>query len=76
MKKLPVHQASDHLDDLVDAAMAGEEVVLTRDDQPTVKLVPINSSQAARPRYGSAAGLISMADDFDEPLDDFTDYTR
>lgn len=27
-----------------------------------------------RPRFGSAQGLISMSDDFDEPIEDFEDY--
>ena len=44
MKALPVKQASGHFDALVDAAIAGEEVVLMRDDQAAVKLVPIQSA--------------------------------
>jgi antitoxin (DNA-binding transcriptional repressor) of toxin-antitoxin stability system len=70
MKTLPVKQASDHLGDLVDAAIAGEEIVLTRDDQAAVKLVPVSSAGSAKPQFGSARGLIKMADDFDDPLDD------
>ena len=27
-----------------------------------------------RPRFGSAQGLITMSDDFDEPLADFEEY--
>ena len=69
MKALPVKQASGHLDALVDAAIAGEEVVLMRDDQAAVKLVPIQSAASSRPQFGSARGLIKMADDFDAPLD-------
>jgi len=76
MKTLPVKKASGHLDALVDAAIAGEEIVLTRDDQAAVKLVPVISPGAARPQFGSARGLIKMSDDFDAPLDDFDDYTQ
>jgi prevent-host-death family protein len=76
MKTLPVHQASHHLEDLVDAAIAGEEVVLTRGNQPAVRLVPISTSNGSRPQFGSAKGLIRMSDDFDAPLDDFDEYTR
>ena len=76
MKTLPIHQASDHLDDLVDAAIAGEEVVLTRDDQPAVKLVPVAPAGSVHPQFGSVRGLIQMSDDFDAPLDDFDDYTQ
>ena len=33
------------------------------------------ADQNPRPRFGSARGLIHMSDDFDEPLDDFVEYT-
>ncbi|MEZ0368390.1 MAG: DUF2281 domain-containing protein [Candidatus Sericytochromatia bacterium] len=32
------------------------------------------SDKPPRPRFGSARGLISMSDDFDEPLKDFAEY--
>lgn len=31
----------------------------------------VDSDRPLRPRFGSAGGLIEMADDFDEPLEDF-----
>jgi antitoxin (DNA-binding transcriptional repressor) of toxin-antitoxin stability system len=76
MKTLPIKEACHHLDDLANAAIAGEEVVLTRDNQPAVKLVPVTSAGSARPQFGSARDLIKMSDDFDAPLDDFDDYRQ
>jgi hypothetical protein len=35
-----------------------------------VKLVPLAQTKP-RPQFGSAAGLITMSDDFDAPLEDF-----
>ena len=70
MTQLTVEQATQKLGDLVDAAMNGEEVVLVRADHGAVRLVPVDQP-TARPRFGSAKGLISMSDDFDAPLDDF-----
>lgn len=32
------------------------------------------SEQGPRPRFGSARGMITMSDDFDEPLEDFAEY--
>ena len=32
--------------------------------------------EASRPRFGCLAGKISLAPDFDEPLDDFRDYMK
>jgi prevent-host-death family protein len=76
MKTLPIHKASSHLESLVDAAVAGEEVIITKDSQTAVKLVPIPTPGRPRPQFGSAKDLISMSDDFDAPLDDFNDYTE
>jgi hypothetical protein len=30
--------------------------------------------QKPKPKFGSAKGLIKMADNFDEPLEEFKDY--
>ena len=32
------------------------------------------NTKSKKSNYGSAAGLIEMSDDFDEPLEDFKDY--
>ena len=69
-----LEEAKSQLDDLINAAAAGEEVFITRDEQLSVQLVP-HKTQTKKPRIaGSAKGLIVMADDFDEPLEDFKEY--
>ena len=55
-------------------AVKGEEIVITKDDLYGVKLVPIQRTKP-RPQFGSGKGLITMADDFDEPMKDFEEYT-
>jgi prevent-host-death family protein len=49
---IPVSDAKGRLTDLVRRAQAGDEVVLTRHGQPTVRLVPIRkvADRAARRR--------------------------
>lgn len=37
-----VHEAATRLDEMVDAAVAGERIVVTRDDQPVGMLVPFD----------------------------------
>jgi prevent-host-death family protein len=69
MHTVTVMEAKERLLDLIDAAMRGEEVVIVREDQPAVKLVP-----ALRPGYGCMKGQIRIAEDFDAPLDDFAEY--
>jgi len=65
-------QAVDHLKELLEKASLGEEIVITRDHRPVVRLVP--SEQPVSRKFGSARGLLTVPDDFDEPLEDFADY--
>ena len=58
---------------LVDAALRGEPVFITRDDQSMVQLVPLKLNLHSR-KAGSAKGMVKMFDDFDAPLDDFAEY--
>jgi prevent-host-death family protein len=63
-----------HLSDLVNRALAGEEVIVARDNRPLLKLVPIGSPLGKRVP-GSARGLVEMATDFDATPQDFAEYT-
>ena len=73
MHQITVEDAKSNLPDLIDTAINGEEVVITKDAQHIVKLVPVSQAKP-RPQFGSAKGLISMSDDFDGPLEDFAEY--
>ena len=73
MQEINLAEASKNLPELIEAAINGEEIVITKDEQPVVKLTPV-SPVKRRPLFGSAKGLITMSDDFDEPLEDFKDY--
>lgn len=75
MQQVDIEEAKTSLPALIDAAVQGEEVVIAKDGEHVVRLVPVSRAKP-RPRFGSAAGLITMADDFDEPLDDFEEYVR
>lgn len=73
MQTVCLEDAKTHLVEIIEAAAAGEEVFIVRDDELAVQLVPQSVKRRKR-RFGSAKGLISMTPDFDEPLDDFKDY--
>ena len=75
MHRVNIGEAKDHLPDLIDAAVKGEEIVITKDDRHSVKLVPVPQSKP-NPQFGSGKGLITMSDDFDEPLKDFDEYMQ
>ncbi len=82
MARHSVAEAENHLSSLIDRALNGEEVVITRDDQPVAELRPIGSQRKRvsrealewlrthriKPRrMGDAAKLISeMRDEDDE----------
>ena len=69
-----VHQAKSQLSKLIERALAGEEVIIARNNKPAVRLEVLPEIRHKR-RLGALKGLVKqMADDFDEPLDDFKDY--
>jgi prevent-host-death family protein len=74
MSTVTLDIAQANLSDLIEDAIRGKEVFITKDGKSLVKLVPV-SQPKPRPVFGSAKGLISMSDDFDAPLEDFQDYT-
>jgi antitoxin (DNA-binding transcriptional repressor) of toxin-antitoxin stability system len=75
---------------LLQSALDGEEVIITdENDRPVLKIVRVSDADAtdilsgrdetvAKPyrQSGSAKGLISMSDDFDDPLEDFAEYMQ
>ena len=69
MNPITITEAAQKLPDLIDAALRGEEVIITKNGS-IVKLIPATSVKP-RPKFGSAKGLIEISDDFDEPLEDF-----
>lgn len=73
MHQVSVEEATSQLPSLIAAAIRGEVVLITTEDQQTIQLVPIKPRQQPR-RPGSARGMIHMADDFDAPLDEFGEY--
>jgi prevent-host-death family protein len=73
MKTVTTHQAKTHLSRLLREVQAGEEVVIARGDTPLARLVPVVAAPPQR-RFGTARGLVSIADDFDQPLADFDEY--
>lgn len=72
VQRVGLEEAMTHLIDLINAAMRGEDIVIVKDERSMVRLVPMSPKSGRR--AGSAKGMIKMADDFDEPLEDFGEY--
>ena len=70
MEQVTLSEAQMRLSDLVNTAIKGQAVFITQDHQRIVQLVPVKLPRR-HPQFGSAKGLIAMADDFDAPLADF-----
>lgn len=75
MYQIELDKAKLQLEALIQTALEGEEIIITRNDEPVLKLVPISKSNIRR-KAGSAKGMISIAEDFDEPIDDFREYMQ
>jgi len=73
MHEIDIGQAKTQLESLFQSALDGEEVIITQNNQPVLKLTRVAQSKKRR-QAGSARGLISMSNDFDQPLEDFREY--
>jgi prevent-host-death family protein len=73
MAEVGMHEAKTHLSQLVERALAGEEIVVTRRGKPAVRLTPMTSFGDRASLFGCMAGEIEMADDFDELPDDIAE---
>jgi prevent-host-death family protein len=69
MASISVYQARADLSRLIERALAGEEIVITRRGKPTVRLLPVERTPPQR-RAGALKGLFEVTDAFFEPLSD------
>ncbi len=76
MSTITIEEAQAKLPEIIDKLAPGEELIITRNDQPIAKLVG-QWRPARKPRQpGSAKGkLIILAED-DEHLEDFKEYMQ
>ena len=69
MRTVNIHAAKTHLSRLVDAAAAGEEIIIAKSGKPLARLCPL--AQEPRKRVlGRLRGKLIVPDDFDVPLPD------
>ena len=69
-----IHEAKTQLSKLSQAALNGKQVIIAKGNKPVVRLEVLPEAQGKR-KIGNAKGLVlKIADDFDEPLDDFREY--
>jgi prevent-host-death family protein len=66
-KTIDIDEAQKNLHELVSRALEGDEVILTENDRPLARIVPV--AQGSR-IAGLNEGAMKASDDFDEPLSD------
>ena len=72
--KVTIHEAKTHLSRLIQKALDGEEVIISKRNQPVVKLVRI-TPESQSIRFGALPNIVlAMGDSFDDELEDFAEY--
>ena len=74
MRKVELDEAQARLPELIEEAASGEDVVIERGDGASFRLVPVAEPERRPRRAGGARGLITMRDDFDDPIPGFEPY--
>jgi antitoxin (DNA-binding transcriptional repressor) of toxin-antitoxin stability system len=72
MIQISAQQASNNLEELLTKVAHGQELVIIGSDGSAFKLLALPRSP--KPIFGSARGSVSIAPDFDDPLEDFAEY--
>lgn len=75
MKIVTIHQAKTHLSRLIQEVLDGEEIVIAKGKTPLVRLVIHPSARPCRTPGADEGLIIHMSDDFDDPLEDFAEYS-
>ena len=73
MYQVNIHEAKTNLSKLINRVINGEEVIIAKGNKPLVKLIQLDLPKPER-KLGTANGLITISDDFDSPIDDFSEY--
>lgn len=77
MRTVKIHEAKTHFSALIHDVQTGEEIIISRGDEPVAKLVPIAPSEGKRVLGQFEGQPYSMADDFDTYLpDEWREYVE
>jgi antitoxin (DNA-binding transcriptional repressor) of toxin-antitoxin stability system len=75
MTQVTIREAETHLSELIQKALAGEEIDIGDGKRSLVKLVAAPELRKER-RIGGAKGVVTyMTEDFDAPLSDFEPHS-
>ena len=67
MDTINIHAAKTHLSRLIERALKGEDIVISRNGEPLVHLIPHSEIETKKPRRGGQwTGKIWYAPDYDQ----------
>ncbi len=69
---ITLEHAQTNLAELIARLLPGNEIIITRNDQPIAELRPV--STVAQPRFGNCRGSLTILAEDDEHLNDFAEY--
>jgi antitoxin (DNA-binding transcriptional repressor) of toxin-antitoxin stability system len=74
MTTVTIEEAQARLPELIDHLDSGEELVITRNQQPIARLLAESKPELKPRQPGSAKGLLTILVEDDEHLRDFAEY--
>jgi antitoxin (DNA-binding transcriptional repressor) of toxin-antitoxin stability system len=74
MATVSVEEAQARLPELIDSLAAGEELVITRNQQPVARLTAAENPRRNRRKAGNCKGMLTIVADDEEHLQEFREY--
>jgi prevent-host-death family protein len=75
MQTITLEDAQAHLSELLEKLQPGEELVITREEQPVARLTGTATPLKRKPRQpGNCKGMLTIVADDEEHLKDFAEY--
>ena len=71
METINIQQALGQIDDILEKAFLGEEIIIKKNDQQMIKISSTTTPSERPPLFGSDKDKIQIADNFDEPVTDW-----
>lgn len=68
MKPVNIYEAKTRFSELVDKAAGGDDVVISRNGKPLVRITRLANADKPQIRFGVLRGKLKIAADFDAPL--------
>lgn len=70
---MSIEEVQATLPEIISKLGPGEEVVITRDNQPVAELRSL-ATEKPQPRFGSCKGMLTIVTEDEEHLEDFKEY--